>query len=192
MEWKDITLNQYKKVVGLNPNDIEDNITATEVILGINADDMTFGQFANVTRKLDFLKEPMPKVIIRKSYTLNGRLYDCNPSLNELTVSQYIDFSNFSKSGLDEIEKVLAVVIIPSGQKYGEYDMEQVYSDILTMSIVDVFAVLNFFIMQFKLCTKALEDFLIKNLRGRKNKPVREAIQAAISASMECCSLSGL
>lgn len=184
MDWKDITLEQFQKIQKLNLNDIEDQITATEVILGINADDLTMQEYAKEVKKLDFMNREIPKTIIRFSYDLNGRHYTCKPRLDELTVSQYMDFTNLAPT--KQLEKILGVFLIPEGKKYGEYDIEEVYKDILTMSVVDAYAVFHFFLMQLQTCTKALEGYSMKMLKGKKNRDIRKAI----SAVMESYSMS--
>ena len=46
MNWSDITLKQFKKLKGLDLSDLSDQITAAEILLNINADDMTWVEFS--------------------------------------------------------------------------------------------------------------------------------------------------
>lgn len=183
MDWNDITLDQFQKIRGLDLNEMEGQIEAANILLGINSDDMTWVEFCKELKKLEFLGKEIPKVIIRNSYTLNGRKYITKANLQELTVSRYMDFTNLAPKG--ELEKILAVVLIPEGKEYGE-DLDQVYSDILTMNIVDVYAVFNFFKMQFIVCTKTMADFSVKAL---KKDP---KLQKLVLEAMELCSMSDL
>ena len=73
MNWSDITLKQFKKLKGLDLSDLSDQITAAEILLNINADDMTWVEFSKKLKDLNFLEKEIPRTIIRKSYTLNGR-----------------------------------------------------------------------------------------------------------------------
>ena len=176
MDWKDITLDQFQKIRKLDLNEMDGQIEAANILLGINSDDMTWVEFCKELKKLEFLNKEIPKVIIRNSYELNGRKYITKANLQELTVSRYMDFTNLAPKG--ELEKILAVVLIPEGKEYGE-DLDQVYSDILTMNIVDVYAVFNFFKMQFIVCMKTMADFSVKALkRDRK-------LQRLVSELME-------
>jgi len=183
MDWKDITLDQFNKVKGLDLKELDGQIEAAQVLLGINADDMTWMEFCKELKKLDFMKEEIPRVIIRKSYELNGRKYITKANLQELSVSRYMDFTNLAPTG--QLEKILAVVLIPEGKEYGD-DLEQVYQDILTMNIVDVYAVFNFFKMQFIVCTKTMKDFSVRALRRNKK------LQRVVSEAMESCSMLDL
>lgn len=183
MDWKDITLEQFQKINKLDLKEMDGQIEAANILLGINSDDMTWTNFCKELRKLEFLNKEIPKVIIRNSYTLNGRKYITKANLQELTVSRYMDFTNLAPKG--ELEKILAVVLIPEGKEYGE-DLDQVYKDILTMSIVDVYAVFNFFKVQFIVCTKTMKDFSVKALKGNPE------LQNLVSEAMELCSMSDL
>lgn len=177
MDWNDVSLATFKRLKGLDVNDLDDQIEAAAILLGVNVDDMTWVQFCKELKKLDFLKDEIPKTIVRTSYTLNGRKYVTKANLNELTVARYMDYVNQSKTG--EFEKILSVVLIPDGKEYGDYDIDRVYSDILTMSIVDVYAVFNFFKLQFIVCAKTMKDFSVKALRKDKK------LQALVSEVME-------
>lgn len=171
MRWEDVSVKQFKELQKVDTSDIEGQIRAAEILLG-DVDDLKWVDFCKKLNTLDFLNQEMPKIIIRKSYTLNGRKYCCNANLQELSVNRYMDFCNLSKSG--EWDKVLAVVLIPEGKNYGEYDVEQVYSDIESMSIVDAQAVFSFFQMQWQTCIKAMKDYLVKEVK--MDKGIREAI----------------
>lgn len=177
MDWNDVSLATFKRLKGLDVNDLDDQIEAAAILLGVNVDDMTWVQFCKELKKLDFLKDEIPKTIVRTSYTLNGRKYITRANLNELTVVRYMDYVNQCKTG--EFEKILSVVLIPDGKEYGDYDIDEVYSDILAMSIVDVYAVFNFFKLQFIVCAKTMKDFSVKALRKDKK------LQALVSEVME-------
>ena len=177
MDWNDVSLGTFKKLKGLDINDLDDQIECAGILLGIDVDELTWVEFCKEVRKLDFLKDEIPRTIVRTSYTLNGRKYITKANLNELTVARYMDFVNQSKTG--DLEKILSVILIPDGKEYGDYDIEEVYKDILTMSIVDVYGVFNFFKVQFIFCAKTMKDFSVKALRKDKK------LQALVSEVME-------
>jgi len=184
MDWKDITLGQWNRLKGLDMTDLDDQITATEILLGFNADDLTWVEYSKKVKALDFLGTEIPKTIIRKTYTLNGRVYETKVNLQELTVARYMDFTNLAPKG--ELEKILAVVLIPEGKTYGDYDLEQVYEDIRSMNMVDAYAVFNFFRMQFIVCIKTMAAFSVGSLR--KDRKLRKVV----SELMESWSMSDL
>lgn len=184
MDWSDITLRQFKGLKGLDLKDLDDQITAAEILLGINADNLTWIEFSKKVKALDFLDKEIPRTIIRKSYELNGRKYITKVNLQELSVARYMDFCNLAPTG--DYEKILAVVLIPEGKEYGDYDLDQVYNDILGMSMVDVYSVFSFFKMQFIVCIKTMKDFSVRELkRDRKlQMVVKEVLDSMVSYSM--------
>lgn len=177
LTWYDVTLEQYQKLEGLDLNDLDGQIEAATILLGVDTNDMTWPEFCKEVKKLDFLYEPMPKTIIRKSYVLNGRKYDCFANLQELTVSRYMDYMNLSKT--KDMVKTLAVFLIPEGKEYGDYDMDQVYDDIKTMNVVEASGIFSFFLLEFRVCIGVLKDFSVKALRKDKK------LQALVSEVME-------
>lgn len=183
MEWTDVTVRQFQKIKGLDLNDLDGQISAAEILLNIKADDLTWKEFGKECVKLNFLDKPIPETIIRKTYTLNGRKYNCCPNLNELSVARYMDFTNLAPTG--ELEKILAVVLIPDGGTYGD-NLDQVYEDILDMSIVDANSIVFFFKMEFKVCVRALADYSVKAVR--KDRKLRKVV----SAVMDSCSMLDL
>lgn len=177
MSWDDITVRQYNQIKNLDLTKIEDQITAAEILLNIKADDMTWVEFGKELRKLDFLSEPMPKTIIRFAYTLNGRKYVCNPNPADMSVSQFMDYSETAKTGC--IEKILAVFLIPEGKEYADYDINQVYEDILDMSVQQAEGLLGFFRIVVRVLSETLSDYSVQKLKNL-NKKDRELIKQAL------------
>lgn len=176
--WYDISLAKFQELKGLDLKDLEGQIEAARILLGVQVDDMTWGEFCQELNKLNFLNEEIPKVIIRKTYTLNGRKYDTRANLQEFTVARYMDFVNQSKTG--KWERILSTVLVPEGCEYGEYDMDRVYLDILSMSIVDAYAVFNFFRLQFIVCIKTMKDFSVKALK--RNPELQELVSEVMES----------
>ena len=182
--WYDVTLAQFQELKGLDLKDLEGQIDAAGILLGVNVDDMSWADFCRELNKLSFLNEEVPKVIIRNAYELNGRRYVTQANLQEFTVARYMDFVNQSKTG--KWERILSTVLVPEGKEYGEYDMDKVYLDILSMNIVDAYAVFNFFRLQFIVCIKTMKDFSVKALKGNPE------LQWLVSEVMEYYSTSDL
>lgn len=182
MSWYDVTVDQFQRMKGLDMTDFDNQIEAASILLGINCDDMQWKDFCKELKKLEFLNQEMPKTIIRKSYTLNGRKYNCLPNLQELTVTRYMDFTTLSKEG--DMVKILGVFLIPEGKEYGTYDLDEVYEDIRTMNIVEASGIYNFFLLEFRVCISTLQDYSVKVLK--KNPELRNLVLEV----MDSCSIS--
>ena len=185
MTWYDVTLGKFQDLKGLDLTDLDGQIEAARILLGVEVDDMTWTEFCKELNRLKFLDSQIPEVIIRSTYDLNGRKYVTKANLKDFTVARYMDFVNQSKTG--KWERILSVVLVPEGKEYGDdYDMGDVYQDILSMSIVDAYAVFNFFRVQFIVCIKTMKDFSVRALR--RNPELR----GLVSEAMECFYTSGL
>lgn len=178
LTWYDVTLDQYQKLQNIDTSELEGQIEAATILLGVDTDDMTWAEFCKELSKLDFLNKPMPKTIIRNSYRLNGRKYNCFANLQELTVSRYMDFVNLSKT--KDLVKILAVFLIPDGKEYGSYDLDEVYEDIKTMNVVEASGIFNFFPLEFRACIEVLKDYSMKKLK--KSPELRKAVLAIMES----------
>lgn len=187
MTWWDVTLGKFQDLKGLDLKELDGQIEAARILLGVGVDDMTWGEFCKELNRLKFLEEEVPKSIIRESYVLNGRRYVTRANLQDFTVARYMDFVNQGRTG--KWERILSVVLVPEGKEYGEYDMDRVYTDILSMSIVDAYAVFNFFRVQFIVCTKTMKDFSVRALK--RNPELRSLVEEALD-SMGSSSMSVL
>ena len=184
LTWYDVTLDQYQKLQNIDTSELEGQIEAATILLGVDTDDMTWAEFCKELNKLDFLSKPMPKTIVRKSYRLNGKKYNCFVNLQNLTVSRYMDFVNLSKT--KDLVKILAVFLIPDGKEYGSYDLDEVYEDIKTMNVVEASGIFSFFPLEFRACIEVLKDYSVKKLK--KSPELRKAVLAI----MESYSMSEL
>lgn len=184
MSWYDVSLGQFQKLKGLDMKDFADQIEAASIILGIKEEDMSWKEFCLEVRKLDFLKDPIPKTIIRKTYTLNDTVYDCLYDLQDMSVSRYMDFINLSKT--DDMVKILGVFLVPQGQEYGKYDIEKVYDDIRTLNVVEAYGIFNFFLLEFQVCIRTIKDYSVKALKQNPE------LQEKVSEVMESFCMSDL
>ena len=173
--WYDITIGKFNLIKDLDLTDIEGQIRMIEVITGEDLDNLPLTQLRGLTEQISFLSESIPETLVKSHYDLNDHAYDCRTNIAEMSVSQYMDFTNLSKE--NDLIKILGVFLIPEGKSYGEYDIEQVYKDIECMSIVDAYAVFNFFKVQFVACYKTMEDFLDTQMKkGKMSKEFRRTV----------------
>lgn len=172
MTWYDVSLGQFQELKKVDMSELDGQIEAASVLLGLNADDMTWADFCVELKKLDFLKDPIPETIVRPTYVLNGKTYDCMSDLRGMTVAKYMDWCKLAPT-LD-YAKILCIFLVPQGKAYGDYDLKEVEEDIKTMSVVEAYGIFNFFRLQFRVCIKGLKGYLGKALK--KNPELQKEV----------------
>jgi hypothetical protein len=127
----------------------------------------------------------MQKAKIKDRYKINGQMYEVHLNVEDMTMSQYIDFQTFIKEKEKYLKNICACFLIPKGKKYGEgYSISEVVEDIGNyFSIVDAHSIFFFFIILFQSLTKATLDCLVRKMKKQQkkmNKEEQEKIQQAI------------
>lgn len=196
MNWNDITIKQFNEIEKLRGSltedmTIEDNIDINVKLISIifnkdvdEVENLDIREMGELIKQTNFLREPIPNKRIENKYTINGRKYALNTNIQKLSVSQYIDFQTYKSNGENDIVKFLSIYLIPYGKTYGEYDFEEVYKDIESMSIVDGNAICFFFRLQFAILMRTSLIYSIKKMkrmmRKEKNKVKKEELKIAI------------
>lgn len=183
MNWKDITLSKYYKIVDIMA--VQDDYTALnliDLIYGINSGDINIWELGKYD--ITFLKEPIPTGDMPKKLELNGHVYRFDGDLTRITAAQYVDFTNYTKTKDIKFEDVLSVFCIPEGMKYNDgYLISDVKKDILELDMVTIQTMAQFFFRQFELFSEIFRLYLLKFLskemktaQGEKKEKLKEAI----------------
>lgn len=194
--WNDITISVYKKLHCLiefeNTDDkvmdeVNKGITLLSILCDVDEDavaDLTTDEFKRLIGQCGFL-DSMPKAKIKGDYLINGKKYDVQFNVQDMTMAQYIDYQTFLKDKDKYISNILACFLIPSGKKYGEgYKIQEVVEDIEQhLSIVDAYSICFFFTLSFQSLTRVTLRFLVKKMKKamkKMNKEEKEKTQLAI------------
>lgn len=190
--WSDISIKKFDEISDIlshinNVNDeeaLEININLLSILCDVSVEeieDLPLTEFSKLVKQTEFLKE-MPKVDIKDSYVINGKKYVLCANVSKMTTAQYIDYQTLIKNADKNVKELLSVFLIPKGKKYGEYDLEEVMSDIYNyFPIADARAVSFFFTLVLQSLTKAtlisLERRTKKELKKAKTKVEKEKIE---------------
>ena len=191
-DWQSISIKKFDEISDIlssmkNFNDdeaLEININLLSILCDVSIDeieDLPLTEFSKLVKQTEFLKE-MPKVDIKDSYVINGKKYVLCANVSKMTTAQYIDYQTLIKNADKNVKELLSVFLIPKGKKYGEYDLEEVMSDIYNyFPIADARAVSFFFTLVLQSLTKAtlisLERRTKKELKKAKTKEEKEKIE---------------
>lgn len=165
--WSDITLQQYYQIKELLTNEDEYTVlNILDVLYGIDSASMPLNELAKYNSALDFLKDEIPVVDIKKKYNINGHTYDSNLELTKVSTAQFIDYQNYLKEKEPKYEKLISVLFIPDGHSYNDgYNIKEVQDDILHMSMVDVQSIAFFIKKQFQLLLSLFQFYLTLSIQ---------------------------
>ena len=165
--WSDITLQQYYQIKELLTNEDEYTVlNILDVLYGIDSASLPLNELAHYNNALDFLKDEIPVVDIKKKYNIHGHIYDSNLELTKVSTAQFIDYQNYLKEKEPRYEKLISVLFIPEGHQYNDgYSIKEVQDDILHMSMVDVQSIAFFIKKQFQLLLSLFQFYLTQSIQ---------------------------
>ena len=165
--WSDITLQQYYQIKELLTNEDEYTVlNILDVLYGIDSASLPISALSKYNNALDFLKDEIPVVNIKKKYNINGHTYDSNLELTKVSTAQFIDYQNYLKEKEPRYEKLISVLFIPEGHQYNDgYNIQEVQDDILHMSMVDVQSIAFFIKKQFQLLLSLFQFYLTQSIQ---------------------------
>ena len=185
LNWSNIT---YRTLLDIreaaNIEDENERVYAImEAVFGEDVLDLPLKDFNEKCKELQFLQKEIPNDLHVKDIKVNGREYYFDGLLGKITTAQYIDFQNYLKN--EDEQKTFSVFIIPKGHSYNDgYDMEQVFNDILDVSVPILFSASFFFIRQFELFIKIFRHYSIKQMKKTGlPKEVMENLEKVVNLS---------
>lgn len=103
---------------------------------------------------------------IKDKYTAGDMVLVPMLDFTQITVAQMMDFSVLSTDPVENIEKLLAIFLIPKGKKYNDgYDLLEVQKAILKMSFNELSPLLAFFLRWFNGCRNHIQISCLEEVR---------------------------
>ena len=103
---------------------------------------------------------------IKDKYTAGDMVLVPMLDFTQITVAQMMDFSVLSTDPVENIEKLLAIFLIPKGKKYNDgYDLLEVQKAILKMSFNELSPLLAFFLRWFQGCRNHIQISCLEEVR---------------------------
>ena len=172
-----ITIEKHKQIQRLlKENNVEDMQAVQAELLAIYADtdadtimSYPLTKYHKLVEKFyadyftDFSKaEPA----IKDKYTAGDMVLVPMLDFTQITVAQMMDFSVLSTDPVENIEKLLAIFLIPKGKKYNDgYDLLEVQKAILKMSFNELSPLLAFFLKWFQGCRNHIQISCLEEVR---------------------------
>ena len=108
---------------------------------------------------------------IKDKYTAGDMVLVPMLDFTQITVAQMMDFSVLSTDPIENIEKLLAIFLIPKGKKYNDgYDLMEVQKAILKMDFNEVSPLLAFFLKWFQGCRNHIQISCLEEVKKQMKK----------------------
>lgn len=173
--WYDITLKQFNDLVALGDNAKIGDLL--KIVYDIDLKDIPITDISKY--KLDFLKKPIPRESIQKSYTLNGTKYIANFELPSISTAQFFDFRNYTEQ--NDYIGVLSCCLIPEGKEYNEgYDSDKVRTDIESLPITQAQTISFFFWNQTAVLLEAILQSSTSQLKENPEMKENKELQSLL------------
>ena len=108
---------------------------------------------------------------IKDKYTAGDMVLVPMLDFSQITVAQMMDFSVLSVDPIENIEKLLAIFLIPKGKKYNDgYDLMEVQKAILKMDFNEISPLLAFFLRWFQGCRNHIQISCLEEVRKQTKR----------------------
>lgn len=108
---------------------------------------------------------------IKDKYTAGDMVLVPMLDFTQITVAQMMDFSVLSVDPIENIEKLLAIFLIPKGKKYNDgYDLMEVQKAILGMDFNELSPLLAFFLRWFNGCRNHIQISCLEEVRKQTKR----------------------
>ena len=180
-----ITIEKHKQIQRLlKDNNVEDMQAVQAELLAIYADTDVDSVMSYPLTKYHKLVERFyndyftdfshAEPAIKDKYTAGDMVLIPMLDFTQITVAQMMDFSVLSTDPIENIEKLLAIFLIPKGKKYNDgYDLMQVQKAILKMDFNEVSPLLAFFLKWFQGCRNHIQISCLEEVRKQTKKIMR-------------------
>lgn len=188
-----LTVGQFQALYAVQKSNQDelDKITDCVAILtgktSAEVDDMPLSEFNAISAQIrQIFSQPMPEAKAKQIIKANGKEYGITYTPGKLRAGQYVEYQGWIQGDLvDNLHMILASISYPV-KKYGflrrkgvndSSKHEHVANDFKEAKFIDVYGACLFFCELLKGSIKALEGFLVKELKGIKTtKEVKQLV----------------
>lgn len=197
MNWEDINLKTFKELIALYKSNAT-NLELISLLAGKPAEDLSLEELKDWINEIKFLEEPYKPKEIKSEYYIQNKIYKPVVSLKDIKAGQFIDFQTFIKDPEKNIANIAACFLLEKGKTYGDNDpLEEAEFFDKYLKITDYKDIFNFFTIAWRSYTKAIQAYLVKNmkkaLKKEKNPTMRiKILRAMILMKQNQILLSGM
>lgn len=187
--WSEMPIEVFQKVWDiqcLHTTEDEKIMKITALLAGIPEEEFLALPLVDAREyisKTHFMYEE-PKVHrVRRYYHIGKTKYRLMRNADEMTAAQYINYQAIvGRPVKDIIADLMAIVLVPDGKVYGDYDSYEVTEELRSnLNIEDALSIADFFIKSFERSmrrTLLFSDAMLVAAAMKVDKEQREALRA--------------
>lgn len=182
LTWDDVDIRKFRQIrEAIMEEQAAEDETAEliSIMFDVALDEvyeMKLNEFAEKAKQLKFLDERPQPNDIKETYHLGTTDYIICP-LKVFTYQQYFQYQLVIQSEKRDYIDILSLILMPKGKKYGEYDIDDVRKDLLSMKITDALAIDFFFLLSFRILTETFKSYAEKMERKTRRMEKMEQLK---------------
>ena len=195
--WKEMPIGVFMKISEVNKSDYNDDDKLFHIAALLS--DMDYEEFISmplnesrdIIAKAAFMYNEPKASKMKKTYVIGSRTYRVMRNMDDMTTAQYLNYQSIAERPVDEtMADLMAIVLIPEGKTYGDYDMQEVTEEIRDhFNIEDALSVADFFTRLFEKSMRRMRrysDILLTAMEWKvrmecKDKEQKEAVKTAMA-----------
>lgn len=189
----------FKAMAKIHRSQISDDekvFQTAALLCGMSYDDflnLPIDEARGIIAEQSFLYTEPKAEKTRRMYRLGTRDYKLMRNTDDMTTAQYLNYQSIAGIPLeDSIDDLMAIILIPDGKVYGDYDTEDIKEEIANnLTVTEALGIANFFIRCFERLmrrTALLSEAALITMKLKARKKNKEALQAerlAIQTAIE-------
>ena len=180
--WSEISLETMDKIAEISNNssytDEQRETEFIKLLTGITDDDidnMNIVDYQKILNSLNFLNQPISKVLPKDSIKLNNKTYSVLLYPSRMTAAQFLDYKTIVASDMNhKTARLISCFVVPKGAKYADdsYNPDDVVNDIYKyMSIEYAYGLTFFFEIQYRAFATGILAYSIQEIKKDKEMP---------------------
>lgn len=190
--WEDISINDYYMLIEALKNDNEAEAIIKIYAVLCNSDvetikKMPYKDFQTITQiPVEWIYKPVTgKKKVKKCIKIHENEYLYNDKATKLTTAQFIDLQQIVSNN-PNIEDLLAIILIPKGKKYGEYDIDDVKEEFKEyLDIETAKSLVNFLLASTNKSFRAILTYLSYLIKKMSKKETGKQKERLIEAQKQ-------
>lgn len=174
--WDDVTLEQFDRLQEIDKDDVFATADILSILTGLDAEELLklpSDEYMMLCNKINFLND-MPRTCIPEpKLKLGDVVFNVTLAPQDMTAEQFLEYKSILMA--DKIDRktarLMMCFMIPEGCKYndGNYKIDEMLDLIYKhMSVVEVTAYANFFMIQYQAYTKAMLEYSERKIKKNK------------------------